>query len=71
MRELAIGVSCATLQIYPGREDSRGVSMYARGGAANLVSVVAYQMRSIWPEVRAVKGKQHDPMVRRRADTAP
>ena len=60
MGELAIGLSCATLQIYPSREDSRGVSIYARGGAANPVSGVACQMRWTWPDVKAVEGKEPD-----------
>ena len=41
---------CLTLRAYPLREDSCGVSVFARGSEAKLVSLTAYQMRSIWPK---------------------
>lgn len=39
---------CLTLRTYPLREDSCGVSVFARGCDAKLVSLTAYQMQSIW-----------------------
>ena len=52
----ANGKQCLTLRAYPDREDSAGVSVFARGAAAKLVSLDAWQMRSIWPELQAREG---------------
>jgi beta-fructofuranosidase len=48
---------CLTLRAYPTRPDSTGVSVFARGNDAKLVSLNAYQMRSIWPELKDKEGK--------------
>ena len=48
----ANGRQCLTLRAYPDREDSRGVALFARGGAAGPVTLDAWQMRSTWPELR-------------------
>ena len=48
---------CLTLRAYPEREDSNGVSVFARGGAAKLVSLDVWQMRSIWPELTGNEGR--------------
>lgn len=48
---------CLTLRAYPQREDSRGVSLFARGKEAQLLSLDAWQMRSIWPELKPFEGK--------------
>ncbi len=53
----ANGRQCLTIRVYPEREDSGGVSVFARGSEANLVSLDAWQMRSIWPELRHREGK--------------
>ena len=42
---------CLTVRVYPGREDSRGVSLFARGGAARLSSLDCWGMGSIWAEL--------------------
>ena len=42
---------CLTLRTYPDREDSVGVSFFARGGPAKLVSGDAWQITSTWPEL--------------------
>ncbi len=47
----ANGRQCLTLRVYPERQDSIGVSAFARGGAAKLLSINAWQMRSTWPEL--------------------
>ena len=47
----ANGRQCLTVRVYPSRKDSRGVSVFARGSEAKLVSLTAYQMKSIWPEL--------------------
>ena len=39
---------CLTLRVYPQREDSSGVSVFARGNSARLASFDIWQMRSIW-----------------------
>ena len=45
----ANGYQCLTLRVYPEREDSTGVPVFARGGAAKLMSLNVWQMRSVWP----------------------
>ena len=47
---------CLTVRVYPGRDDSRGVSLFARGGGARLVSLDCWQMRSIWSELMRLEG---------------
>lgn len=39
---------CLTLRVYPQREDSAGVSVFARGSSARLASFDIWRMRSIW-----------------------
>jgi beta-fructofuranosidase len=53
----ANGRQCLTVRAYPEREDSRGVSAFARGGQAQLVSLRAWQMESIWPDLMPREGK--------------
>lgn len=47
---------CLTLRAYPEREDSTGVSLFARGGSAKLESLDAWQIESIWPELKHHEG---------------
>ena len=47
---------CLTVRAYPTREDSSGISLVARGSEAKLVSLRAWQMRSIWPELKPQAG---------------
>jgi len=42
--------SCATARIYPTLADSKGISVFAHGGTARLVSLDAWEMQSIWAE---------------------
>jgi len=53
----ANGRQCLTLRAYPQRDDNSGVAVFARGGDARLVSFDAWQMHSIWPELREYEGK--------------
>jgi beta-fructofuranosidase len=53
----ANGRQCLTVRAYPEREDSAGVSVFARGGPARLVSLDCWQMRSVWPELRGREGR--------------
>jgi len=53
----ANGRQCLTVRAYPEREESKGVSVFARGGKAELVSLDAWRMRSIWPELKFREGK--------------
>ena len=39
---------CLTVRVYPQREDSSGVSLFARGSSARLASFDMWQMGSIW-----------------------
>ena len=48
---------CLTLRVYPERDDSRGVSVFARGSDARLFSLDCWQMRSIWPELKGMEGR--------------
>ncbi len=40
-----------TVRAYPDRPDSSSVSLFARGGRARLLSLKAWRMNSIWPEL--------------------
>lgn len=42
------------MRVYPGREDSLGVSLRAQGNEAVLNQLDAWQMRSIWPQDVAI-----------------
>jgi len=42
------GRQCVALRVYPGREDSTGISLRSQGRDARLVSLDAWQMRSIY-----------------------
>ena len=53
----ANGQLCLTLRAYPSLKNSTGVSVFARGSDAKLVSLDAYQMRSIWPELKSQEGR--------------
>jgi len=48
----ANGRQCLTVRAYPEREDSNGVSVFARGGEGSLGSLDGWQMHSIWPELQ-------------------
>jgi len=52
----ANGRQCLTLRAYPTLKDSTGVSVFARGGQAKLVSLTAHQMKTIWPELKSREG---------------
>ena len=53
----ANGRQCLTIRAYPEREESSGVSVFARGGAAKIISFDAWQMRSIWQELTDREGR--------------
>ena len=44
----ANGKQCVAMRVYPGREDSVGVSLRAQGDAAELKSLNAWQMENIY-----------------------
>ena len=44
----ANGKQCVAARVYPGREDSAGVSLRAQGSGALLRSLSAWQMRNIY-----------------------
>jgi len=44
------GKACVAARVYPGREDSLGVSLRAQGNGATLKSLDAWQMGSIYDE---------------------
>lgn len=44
----ANGTQCVALRVYPGREDSVGVSLRAQGEPAKLLSLEAWQMDDIY-----------------------
>ena len=45
------------VRVYPTNEDARGVSLFSTGGDAELVSLQAWQMHSVWPELKGKEGK--------------
>jgi beta-fructofuranosidase len=45
----ANGRACLTARVYPTRNDSLGVGLFARGGRARLLSLDAFEMRAISP----------------------
>jgi beta-fructofuranosidase len=45
----ANGTQYLAIRVYPGRPDSLGVSLRARGGTALLKRMDAWQMKAIWP----------------------
>lgn len=47
----ANGRQCLTLRAYPDRDDSTGVSLFARGGTAKFSGIESWQMESVWPEL--------------------
>jgi beta-fructofuranosidase len=47
----ANGKQYLAMRVYPGRKDSLGVSLKARGGGAVLKSMDAWQMKPIWPGI--------------------
>ncbi len=42
------GKQCLAVRVYPGRDDSLGLSLRAQGSAATLKRLDAWQMRSVW-----------------------
>ena len=42
------GKQCVSVRVYPGRDDSLGISLYARGSAAKLIKMDAWKMKSIY-----------------------
>ncbi|MFW6270250.1 MAG: glycoside hydrolase family 32 protein [Bacillota bacterium] len=42
------GKQCVAVRVYPGREDSNGVSLYSRGKRAILKSLDAWEMKNIY-----------------------
>ena len=48
---------CAVARVYPLQEESNGISLFAIGGEAKVVSMDVWQMRSIWQELRYREGQ--------------
>jgi beta-fructofuranosidase len=46
---------CAAVRVFPGREDSTGVSLQALGGDAKLLNFDAWQKKSIWESSIAIE----------------
>ena len=42
------GKQCVAMRVYPGRDDSTGVSILSHGNEAELASLEAWQMKSIY-----------------------
>ena len=42
------GKQCVAVRVYPGREDSVGVSLRAQGQDSELISLDAWQMENIY-----------------------
>jgi beta-fructofuranosidase len=50
---------CATVRVYPGREDSMGVSLRAQGADGVLRSLDAWQMRSIYENTPVISSARY------------
>ena len=48
---------CAVARVYPLQEESNGISLFAIGGEAKIVSMDVWQMRSIWQELKYREGQ--------------
>ena len=48
---------CAVARVYPLREDSNGILLFAIGGEAKVVSLDVWQMRSILSELKYREGE--------------
>lgn len=46
----ANGKQCVAVRVYPGREDSLGVSLRSQGQKARLKSLDAWQLKNIYEE---------------------
>ena len=46
----ANGWACVAARVYPERLDSLGVALFARGGAATVLSLEAWEMGAIWDQ---------------------
>ena len=46
----ANGKQCVAMRVYPGLEESVGVSLRSQGQDSELLSLEAYQMKSIYEE---------------------
>ncbi|MGQ8337813.1 GH32 C-terminal domain-containing protein, partial [Sunxiuqinia sp. A32] len=46
----ANGKQCVAVRVYPGRDDSLGVSLRSQGEDSKLVSLDAYHMEGIWKD---------------------
>jgi beta-fructofuranosidase len=44
------GKQCVAARVYPGRDDSVGVSVRAQGGSGKLLSLDAWQMKNIYED---------------------
>ena len=53
----ANGRQAISMRVYPTKEDASGVSLFSTGGNAQLLSLEAWQMRSVWPELVKKHGK--------------
>ena len=53
----ANGRQAISMRVYPTKEDASGVSLFSTGGNAQLLSLEAWQMRSVWPELVKKQGK--------------
>ena len=53
----ANGRQCLSVRVYPQREDSREVSVFSLGNESKLLSFDAWQMHSVWPELKFREGK--------------
>jgi len=44
----ANGKQCVAMRVYPGLPNSTGVSLHSQGQESELISLEAYQMKSIY-----------------------
>jgi len=52
----ANGRQCLCVRVYPTQDNSSGISVFSKGGEAELLSFDIWQMRSVWPELKNKEG---------------
>jgi beta-fructofuranosidase len=52
----ANGRQCLCVRVYPTQDNSSGISVFSKGGEAELLGFDIWQMHSVWPELKNKEG---------------
>lgn len=53
----ANGRQCCSIRVYPTEKGARNVSLFSKGGDAELLRLDAWHMRAVWPELKHKESK--------------